>query len=45
MIVEIKPYKQTVEPKVKKRKTRGYIFEVVEYAKIRLSGVLPKNGV
>ena len=33
MIVEIKPYKQTVEPKVKKRKTRGYIFEVVEYAK------------
>ena len=33
MIVEIKPYKQTVEPKVKKRKTRGYIFEVTEYAK------------
>ncbi len=33
MIVEIKPYKQTVEPKVKKRKTKGYIFEVVEYAK------------
>ena len=33
MIIEIKPYKQTVEPQPKKRKTKGYIFEVVEYAK------------
>jgi hypothetical protein len=33
MIIEIKPYKQTVEPQPRKRKTKGYIFEVVEYAK------------
>tara|TARA_A100001391_G_scaffold139774_1_gene97911 strand:+ start:204 stop:641 length:438 start_codon:yes stop_codon:yes gene_type:complete len=33
MIVEIKPLKQCIEPKVQKKKTKGYIFEVVEYAK------------
>jgi hypothetical protein len=33
MIVEIKPQKQCVEPKVQKRKTKAYIYEVVEYAK------------
>ena len=27
-IIEIKPKKQTVEPKMKKRKTKGYIYEV-----------------
>ena len=32
-IVEIKPKKQCVEPKVQKRKTKGYIYEVCEYAK------------
>lgn len=32
-LIEIKPYKQTVEPQPKKRKTKGYIYEVVEYAK------------
>jgi len=32
-IIEIKPKKQTVEPIPQKRKTKGYIFEVVEYAK------------
>ena len=32
-IIEIKPKKQTVEPKMKKRKTKGYIYEVYEYAK------------
>jgi hypothetical protein len=32
-LIEIKPKKQTVEPKVQKRKTKGYIYEVVEYAK------------
>ena len=32
-IIEIKPYKQCIEPKVQKRKTKGYIYEVVEYAK------------
>jgi len=33
MIIEIKPQRQCVEPKIPKRKTKGYIFEVVEYAK------------
>ena len=33
MIIEIKPYKQCIEPKVKKKKTKGYIYEVMEYAK------------
>jgi len=32
-IIEIKPKKQTIEPIPQKRKTKGYIFEVVEYAK------------
>lgn len=32
-IIEIKPQRQTVEPKVPQRKTKGYIYEVVEYAK------------
>ena len=33
MIIEIKPFKQCIEPQVQKRKTKGYIYEVVEYAK------------
>ena len=32
-LIEIKPKKQTMEPKVKKRKTKSYIYEVTEYAK------------
>jgi hypothetical protein len=32
-IIEIKPKKQTIEPEIKKKKTKGYIYEVVEYAK------------
>ena len=32
-LIEIKPKKQTVEPQVQKRKTKGYIYEVYEYAK------------
>tara|TARA_B100000073_G_scaffold86419_1_gene67195 strand:+ start:8 stop:445 length:438 start_codon:yes stop_codon:yes gene_type:complete len=32
-LIEIKPKKQTVEPKVQKRKTKAYIYEVTEYAK------------
>ena len=32
-LIEIKPKKQCVEPKVQKRKTRGYVYEVCEYAK------------
>ena len=32
-IIEIKPKKQTIEPVIKKRKTKGYIYEVYEYAR------------
>lgn len=32
-LIEIKPKKQTKEPEIKKRKTKSYIYEVVEYAK------------
>jgi hypothetical protein len=32
-IVEIKPKKQTVEPKIKQRRTKQYIYEVTEWAK------------
>lgn len=32
-IIEVKPKKQTVEPKVQKRKTKGYIYEVTEWAR------------
>ena len=32
-LIEIKPKRQTVEPKVQQKKTKGYIYEVVEYAK------------
>ena len=30
---EIKPKKQCIEPKPQKKKTKGYIYEVCEYAK------------
>lgn len=32
-LIEIKPKKQTIEPQVKTKRTKGYIYEVVEYAK------------
>lgn len=32
-LIEIKPKKQTVEPKLPKRKTKSYIYEVTEYVK------------
>lgn len=32
-IIEIKPKKQTVEPIPQKKKTKGYIYEVYEYAR------------
>ena len=32
-IIEIKPMKQTLKPKVQKKKTKGYVYEVYEYAK------------
>ena len=33
MLIEIKPKKQCVEPKVQKKKTKGYIYEVKEYVR------------
>ena len=42
-IIEIKPKKQTIEPIVQKRKTKGYIFEVVEYAKNQAKWKAAKN--
>ena len=33
MLLEVKPLKQTMKPKKPKRKTKGYIYEVYEYAK------------
>ena len=32
-VLEIKPYKETIEPKTKKKKTRQYITEVTTWAK------------
>ena len=33
MIIEVKPLKQTMKQKKPKRQTKGYIYEVYEYAK------------
>ena len=33
MIIEVKPKRQCIEPKRPKRKTKGYIYEVREYAR------------
>jgi hypothetical protein len=32
-LIEIKPKKQTIEPKVQKRKTKNYVYEVTEWVK------------
>ena len=32
-LIEVKPKKQTIAPKVQKKKTKSYIYEVCEYAK------------
>ena len=32
-LIEIKPHKQTMSPKKPQRQTKGYIYEVYEYAK------------
>ena len=32
-LIEVKPFKQTIEPRIKKRKTKSYIYEVCEYAR------------
>ena len=43
MIIEIKPKKQCVEPLPQKKKTKGYIFEVYEYAKNQAKWKAAKN--
>ena len=32
-LIEVKPKKQTIAPKVQKKKTKGYVYEVYEYAR------------
>ena len=32
-IIEVKPQKQCIEPKIQKKKTRSYVYQVCEYAK------------
>jgi hypothetical protein len=32
-MIEVKPKKQTIEPIPQKKRTKGYIYEVMEYAK------------
>ena len=32
-IIEVKPQKQCIAPKVQKKKTRSYVYQVCEYAK------------
>jgi hypothetical protein len=32
-MIEVKPKKQTIEPVPQKKRTKGYIYEVMEYAK------------
>ena len=32
-VIEVKPKKQTIEPKVQKKRTKGYIYEVREWAR------------
>ncbi len=43
MIIEIKPKKQCVEPLPQKKKTKGYIYEVYEYAKNQAKWKAAKN--
>ena len=45
MIIEIKPYKQCIEPKVQKTKTKVISTKLWNMPRIRQSGVLPKSGV
>ena len=43
MLLEVKPLKQTMKPKKPKRKTKGYIYEVYEYAKNQAKWKAAKN--
>jgi len=42
-LIEIKPKKQTVEPKIPKRKTKSYVYEVTEYVKNQAKWSAAKN--
>ncbi len=43
MLIEVKPLKQTMKPKKPKRKTKGYIYEIYEYAKNQAKWEAAKN--
>ena len=45
MIIEIKPFKQCIEPKVKKERRKVISMKSLSMLKIRQSGMPPKNGV
>ena len=45
MIVEIKPYKQCIEPRVQKKRLKVISMKLWNMPKIRQNGVLLKNGV
>ena len=42
-LIEVKPKKQTMKPKRPKRQTKGYIYEVYEYAKNQAKWKAAKN--
>ena len=45
MIIEIKPFKQCIEPKVQKEKRKVISMKLLNMQKIRQSGMPLKNGV
>lgn len=45
MIIEIKPFKQCIEPKVKKERQKVISMKSLSMLKIRQSGMPLKNGV
>ena len=42
-LIEIKPKKQTKEPKIPKRKTKSYVYEVTEYVKNQAKWAAAEN--
>ena len=44
-IIEIKPFKQCIEPKVQRKKTKGYVYEVDECWETKQNGKQQRNGV
>jgi hypothetical protein len=42
-LIEIKPKKQTMEPKIPKRKTKSYVYEVTEYVKNQAKWMAAKD--